>query len=284
MAGDWIKMRLDLPRRPQVAAMAAMIGSTRPTVIGGLFVAWGLFDANTTDGFLRFYTPEMLDREAELAGFAGAMERVGWLLVSPDGLTMPDFDDHMGECAKRRENDAKRQAVHRAKKKAEAAERDASLLCHSDKSQMSRLREEKSREEDLKHLSSGDDECGPVLDPKAKKKAAKEADFTEWATRLIDFYNVETEGKGHKPARSLTQELRKCLLKLYDRTETVDGKAYRFSDKALASAFVWAIAEDEWSAQNGIELLSCVRGTLLGKNVGRALELHLEQQGAEVAA
>ncbi|UNP89647.1 DUF6291 domain-containing protein [Aeromonas encheleia] len=137
---------------------------------------------------------------------------------------------------------------------------------------------------DLKHLSSGDDEREPVLDPKAKKKADKESDFADWAASLIGFYNTETEGKGHKPVGSLTQELRKCLRKLYDHTETVGGKEYRFSDRTLASAFVWAVAENEWNAREGVGLLACVRGKLLGPNIERALELYLEQQGVEVAA
>lgn len=291
MAGDWIKMRLDLPRRPQVAAMATMVGCTRPALIGGLYVAWSLFDANTDNGLLRFYTPAMLDSEAELPGLAAAMERVGWLAAVPDGLTMPGFDEHMGECSRRREKEAQRKAKQRQRKRAETAAGayvghvpGTGTGRHGDMSQMSRAREEKRREEDLKHLSSGDDEREQLPDPKAEKKAAKDAEFTDWATRLIGLYNAETEGKGHKPARSLTQELKKCLRKLHDRTETVDGKVYRFSDPALASAFVWAIADDEWGAREGVELLAQLRGNLLGRNITRALELHLDQLGAEVAA
>lgn len=181
MAGDWIKMRIDLPRRPQVVAMASMVGCPRSTLIGGLFVAWSLFDANTDNGKLRFYTPDLLDSEAELPGLAAAMAHVGWLVAAPDGLLMPGFDEHMGECSRRREKEAKRKAEQRKRKREEAAEVDGpghvpgTGTGHTwDMSQMSRAREEERREdESIKDVSPAALTTAPLSDSKTKDKANK---------------------------------------------------------------------------------------------------------------
>jgi hypothetical protein len=68
MAGDWIKMRVDLATSPKVVRIASALRADRLRVIGGLHAVWCLFDVHSTDGRLDGYTLEALD---DLIGFPG---------------------------------------------------------------------------------------------------------------------------------------------------------------------------------------------------------------------
>ena len=121
MAGDWIKMRTDLLTHPKVVRIlsatcpqALRNASEKYRVIGGLHAVWTVFDTHSSDGVLHGYTPELLDNVIGWDGFSRAMEAVGWLLF--DGLqtlSLPDFDTHNGQSAKRRGEDQKRKKTSR---------------------------------------------------------------------------------------------------------------------------------------------------------------------------
>lgn len=133
MAGDWIKMRADLQTHPKVVRIASALNADRLRAVGGLHAVWCLFDAHSVDGSLDGYTAEMLDGLIGCAGFARAMESVGWIVVGANSLKLPRFSDHNGKSAKRRGNEAQRK---RGVRKTSAS--------HADKK---RTREEKRREE-----------------------------------------------------------------------------------------------------------------------------------------
>lgn len=134
MAGDWIKMRSDLFTHPKVVRIASALKADSLRTVGGLMSAWCLFDAHSVDGHLDGYTLEVLDDHLRWPGFAQAMVSVGWLEESPSGgLSLPRFDAHNGQSAKRRAQDADRK---REVRKPSASEADKK-----------RTREEKRREE-----------------------------------------------------------------------------------------------------------------------------------------
>ncbi len=139
MAGDWIKMRADLFTHPKVVRMAsALKADGRPDVIrvvGGLMSVWCLFDAHSVDGVLEGYTPDLIDDHLRWDGFSAAMESVGWLAFDEvnSSMSLPDFDKHNGQSAKRRAQDADRK---REDRKASASDADKK-----------RTREEKRRED-----------------------------------------------------------------------------------------------------------------------------------------
>lgn len=112
MAGDWIKMRVDLATSPKVVRMASALRADRLRVIGGLHAVWCLFDVHSVDGCLDGYTLEALDELIAFPGFSAAMVAVGWLEDSGDSLCTPRFDEHNGQSAKRRamETERKREA------------------------------------------------------------------------------------------------------------------------------------------------------------------------------
>ncbi|QYX54576.1 Pyocin large subunit-like protein [Pseudomonas sp. S07E 245] len=114
MAGDWIKMRVDLQTHPKVFRIVSALRADRLRVIGGLHVAWSIFDTHSADGVLHGYTADAMDAVIGWPGFTQAMIDVEWAAIDDDGsLVMPRFDEHNGASAKRRANDSERKRVSR---------------------------------------------------------------------------------------------------------------------------------------------------------------------------
>jgi hypothetical protein len=133
MAGDWIKFRSCLLRHPKVVRIASALKADKFRTLGGLMSVWCLFDEQTEDGFLDSYTLDVLDAEVGFPGISLAMQSVGWLEETPEGLVLPEFETHNGASAKRRAQDADRKREVRKMSAPEADEK--------------RTREEKRRED-----------------------------------------------------------------------------------------------------------------------------------------
>lgn len=106
-------MRINLRTHPKVVRISSACHVDTLTTVGALHAVWSLFDTHSVDGVLDGYTLDALDANLNLKGFAAAMERVRWLVQLPDhaGLSLPEFDTHNGQSAKRRaENTAGRKA------------------------------------------------------------------------------------------------------------------------------------------------------------------------------
>jgi len=116
MAGDWLKIESCTPDKPEVIGMAAMLGIPVAHAFGSLFLVWRWFDQHSTDGNAQYVTTVTIDLISGNAGFAKAMQTVGWLTVNGDGLlTLPHFDRHCGETAKTRALTKNRVAKSKAK-------------------------------------------------------------------------------------------------------------------------------------------------------------------------
>lgn len=151
MAGDWIKMRLDLQTHPKVVRILSATKSDKFRVIGGLHAVWSVFDTHSADGRLSGYTPETLDHIIGWEGFAAAMIAVGWLGTDGDeSLILPEFDEHNGKSGKRRADDQKRK---RNERKDPQSVRNLSES-NDDKKW---TREEKRREEETEPTSASGD-------------------------------------------------------------------------------------------------------------------------------
>lgn len=138
MAGDWIKMRVDLQSHPKVVRILSATCTDKFRAIGGLHAVWTIFDTHSEDGKLKGYTPELLDHVIGWDGFARAMESVGWLQYDGlETLALPEFEAHNGKSGKRRAEDQKR------KKESRQSVRILSEECPTDL----RTREEKRRED-----------------------------------------------------------------------------------------------------------------------------------------
>lgn len=101
MAGDWIKMRVDLADDPAVIAMAVDLGITEDAVVGKLHRVWSWADRHCAEGDAPNVTTAWLDRYAGIEGFSDSMCKQGWL-AADNGLHFPEFDRHNGKSAKRR--------------------------------------------------------------------------------------------------------------------------------------------------------------------------------------
>lgn len=114
MSKPWIKMTTDLRRHPKVVRISSALNADRLRTVGALHAVWAIFDEHSADGDLPGYTTEVVDDELRWPGFAAQMARVGWLLISDDGLRLPEFDTHNGASAKRRAQEADRKRSARA--------------------------------------------------------------------------------------------------------------------------------------------------------------------------
>lgn len=115
MSADWISMEKSLWSHPKVVRIMSACKADKCPVIGALYRLWSIADTHTDDGLLNGYSPEAIDKEVEIPGFAQAAAAVGWLIISESGLQIPDFEEHMSKSAKRRLLDAKRKKSVRKK-------------------------------------------------------------------------------------------------------------------------------------------------------------------------
>ena len=114
MAGDWIKLQKDTPDKPEVLAIAARLGIDPDAVTGKLIRIWSWFDTHTTNGNAQSVTYAFLDRICGVTGFAEQVALVGWLEQNGHELTLPNFDFHNGETAKKRAMGKNRTEKHRS--------------------------------------------------------------------------------------------------------------------------------------------------------------------------
>ena len=108
MAGDWMKIELELPDKPEVHAIANTLNIDPDAVVGKLIRVWQWFDKHTTDGNAYGVTYSLLDRITNVTGFGEAMMFAGWLEQNDKYLTMPKFDRHNSKSAKTRALTSKR--------------------------------------------------------------------------------------------------------------------------------------------------------------------------------
>jgi hypothetical protein len=102
MAGDWIKMRVNLREDPAVISISEKLKLEIDAVVGKLHHFWSWADQQTENGNAHSVTYEWVDRYLSVTGFAQVMHDEGWLEHSGDGISIPNFDRHNGKCAKSR--------------------------------------------------------------------------------------------------------------------------------------------------------------------------------------
>lgn len=147
MAGDWIKMRVDLYRDPKVIVMADALMAKdgelaryvnqnkqrdmtvtrnvmRNVTVGALVSIWGVArkQGKRIDDALMLADccVSVLDDIAELPGIGEAMEAAGWVAQTEDGLLFPRFfEEYNTDYEEQKAKNRERQARYRAKKQAE---------------------------------------------------------------------------------------------------------------------------------------------------------------------
>ena len=188
MAGDWIKMRIDIADDPAVIGMASALDITEDEVVGKLHRIWSWADKHTASGFVPRITGKWIDRYINLQGFSEQMQAVGWIIIADDGVTFPSFDRHNGKSAKSRAENTER-ARNSRKSRDESV---TSVDCLSQKKRdESVTREEKRREEKKTNTRSGacaakpDDVSDSVWADFLSLRKTKRAPVTETAIAAV---------------------------------------------------------------------------------------------------
>lgn len=119
MAGEWIKIELSTADKPEVLRIARLLHIDKDAAFGKLIRVWAWFDRNSVDGVVDGVVDDDIDSLCNLEGFASALISVGWLEFDPEQerITLPNFDRHNGETAKKRTLKNERQARWRDGKK-----------------------------------------------------------------------------------------------------------------------------------------------------------------------
>jgi hypothetical protein len=113
MAGDWIKMRINLDSDPRVIEIASELKIPELHVVGCLWKVWAWADSHTLDGNAIRVTDVTLDRFTCVTGFCDALRKVGWLEGRGNSLSFPRFAEHNGQTAKKRAETKVRVTKHR---------------------------------------------------------------------------------------------------------------------------------------------------------------------------
>jgi hypothetical protein len=107
---------MDLHDDPAVISIACRLNITEDEVVGKLVRFWAWASRHTTDGNADSVTEKWLDRYLGVTGMAQAMAQEGWLhLKEGGGITVPKFDRHNGDPAKKRAMTRLRVQKHRSK-------------------------------------------------------------------------------------------------------------------------------------------------------------------------
>lgn len=114
MAGEWLKFEKSTLDKPEVLAVAAALQCDPDLVVGKFMRMWAWFDTHTVDGNARSVTPALLESILRVTGFVTEAAKVGWLVVTDGGISLPNFDKHCGETAKQRALTARRVAGFKA--------------------------------------------------------------------------------------------------------------------------------------------------------------------------
>jgi hypothetical protein len=114
MGGHYVPMDHELPDKPEVAGIFRKTGCEIDLICGRLFLFWSLADRQCVAGILQNFCINMLCRKC--GGdeeFWRAVESVGWLEVTDDGIAVPNFEARFGKSARERRGSAERKQHQR---------------------------------------------------------------------------------------------------------------------------------------------------------------------------
>jgi hypothetical protein len=195
MAGDWIKMRKDLFGDPEVFQIAANLELSREAVVGYLYLFWSWVDGHMSECNASNVTEKMIDVTLGCDGFGKILEKVGWAQFTNGGLTIPKFERHLSQGAKKRALTAERVQRFRDQK------------CNT--SNVTDALPEKRREEKRLDIPSS-----PLLGDGSDSASPADSDPEEATFKShMDYFNAEVAPKlpGHPKIQKLTSARKKAL-------------------------------------------------------------------------
>ena len=187
MSVGWIKVETCTPGKAEIIRLARLLSMKHDEALGAVVRFWVWADSNTVDGVVDGVSPTDVDAVLSCPGLCRGLESVGWLVIDgvKERITIPKFERHNGESAKKRALSNERQARWRAGLvDAEAP-----------------TREEKRREE--------------------KKKKNNTVRHTPDVLQLLQFLNEKT-GRNYQPVRA---NIELILARLKDGASVDDCRA-----------------------------------------------------------
>ncbi len=142
MAGDWIKMRHDLRDDPAVIQLCEELKLGPDLMVGLLHRFWCWADRQLRNGTAVGVTGHWIDEYVGATGFTAGLCQVGWLRVTSNGFTVPNFNRHMSQSAKTRALTSKRVADYRKRSC------NAPIVTREEKRREEKKREEKERKKE----------------------------------------------------------------------------------------------------------------------------------------
>jgi hypothetical protein len=118
MAGDWIKLEVATPDKPEVARLARKLGVSRSDAFLAIVRVLFWADTNVRDGFVPDLSPTEGDNLAHtLSGTFEALSHhdIGWIEIVDGGMQFVNWDRHNGNSAKKRSSEAKKKQNQRRK-------------------------------------------------------------------------------------------------------------------------------------------------------------------------
>lgn len=116
MAGDWGKVELETPDKPEVYQLARLLKIHPDEAFGACVRFWFWCNKVSENGTLLGTQPVDIDARFRRPGFAQALVDVGWLRSDAENCHVPSYDRHNSKNAKTRALSGERQKKHRSEK------------------------------------------------------------------------------------------------------------------------------------------------------------------------
>jgi DNA replication protein DnaT len=112
VAVGWIKVETCTPGKAEIIRLARLLSMKHDEALGVVIRFWVWADSNTVDGVVDGVAPTDVDAVLSCPGLCRGLETVGWLVIHKDKerITIPKFERHNGESAKKRALNTERQA------------------------------------------------------------------------------------------------------------------------------------------------------------------------------
>ena len=121
MAIPWIHIDTTLPNKPVVMLVKRTVKCSANEAIGLIVRVLCWADGITADGVCKGYCLEDLDEHFGATGLAEGLVNAGWIYQNEDGwVAFKNYDNHMSECAKKRDEDRLRKSKSRENQKAKS--------------------------------------------------------------------------------------------------------------------------------------------------------------------
>lgn len=110
---EWLVIEHQLPDKPEIVAMACLLGLDQDLIVGKCLRWFAWLDRHVKEDRADriMVTDDFIDTIVRLPRFAAALRHVGWLTGESGALAVPHFGRHFGSTAKKRRTATKPKAT-----------------------------------------------------------------------------------------------------------------------------------------------------------------------------